>query len=542
MLPRGQRNILAGLIAVSLAAVVAFPLFTAFYLAPSFSHLIIEGAQKEAERTADHLAEPFFDQAGLIPSGQVTPEFRETIARHLHSFKLERLKVYAPSGKIVFSDDPLEEGKVNDKPYFREIVAAGRTHTNVVLKDERTQEGRRERVDVVETYVPVMRGGRFAGAFEIYYDITARTAEMKSLLGRSNVIVFLMAGGFLAAVILSSLRAGRAMRERDGAAEALREQRDRLEVEVAERTVSLRESKEALEHDVASRILAEEALRESQERALAIAGSSMDAIFVLDGEGRVSYLNRAAEEMYGYPRQEALGRIFHELFVAEEARVHYERLLPEFRGTGKCPVMGAIRQFAARRRDGTMFPAELSVVPVRIRGEWHAVGTMRDIGERRRAEEERERLIAELTDALDNIKALSGIVPVCSSCKKLRDDKGYWSRVEEFLSQHAEVQVSQGICPDCARRLYPDSPEEGQETPLLPLSRREREVLAWLRHGKSNWEIARILEISERTVKFHVASIMRKLNAVTRTQAVALAMELGILDEPTGQQPPESEG
>jgi DNA-binding CsgD family transcriptional regulator len=68
--------------------------------------------------------------------------------------------------------------------------------------------------------------------------------------------------------------------------------------------------------------------------------------------------------------------------------------------------------------------------------------------------------------------------------------------------------------------------------PLLPLSRREREVLTWLRHGKSNWEISRILAISERTVKFHVASIMRKLNAVTRTQAVALAMELGIFEEP----------
>ena len=531
-----QRNVLAGLVAVSLAAVVAFPLFTAFYLAPSFSRLIIEGAQREAERTAAHLAEPFLDASGLVRPEQVTAAFRETVAGHLRNFKLEKLKVFAPSGEIVFSTDPAEEGMVNQKPYFREMVAAGRTHTNVVRKGDPTQEGRRAQADVVETYVPLMRGGRFAGAFEIYYDITARTEEMSRLLGRSNLIVLLMAGGFLAAVVLSSLRAGRAVRERDRAAEALREQRDRLEVEVAERTASLRESKEALERDVASRILAEEALRESQERALAIAGSSMDAIFVLDGAGRVSYLNRAAEEMYGYPRDEVLGCVFHEVFVAEGARAHYGRLLPEFRETGKCPVMGGIRQYPARRRDGTVFPAELCVVPVRIRGEWHAVGTMRDIGERRRAEEERERLIAELTDALDNIKALSGIVPVCSSCKKLRDDKGYWSRVEEFLAQHAEVQVSQGLCPDCSRRLYPDSPPgEGQESPLLPLSRREREVLSWLRHGKSNWEISRILGISERTVKFHVTSIMRKLNAVTRTQAVALAMELGILEETGGE-------
>ena len=536
-----QRHILAGLVAVSLAAVVAFPLYSALYLSPSFSRLITEGARREAERTAAHLAESFFDASGLIRPEQVTPAFRERIARDLQSFNLEQLKAFAPSGEIVFSNDLAEEGKMNTKPYFREVVAAGRTHTTVVRRDGHTQEGRIVQIDVVETYVPVMRGGKFAGAFEIYYDITGRTREMNRLLGRSHTIVFLMAGGFLAAVALASLRAARAVRERDRATEALREQRDRLEETVGERTASLRESKEVLERDVARRILAEEALRESEERALAIAGSSMDAIFVLDGEGRVSYLNRAAEEMYGYHGQEVLGRVFHEVFVTEGARAHYERLLPEFQGTGKCPVMGGIRQYVALRRDGTAFPAELCVVPVRIRGEWHAVGTMRDIGERRRAEEERERLIVELTDALDNIKALSGIVPVCSSCKKIRDDKGYWSRLEEFLAQHAEVQVSQGLCPDCTRRLYPDSPPgEGQESPLLPLSRREREVLSWLRHGKGNWEISRILGISERTVKFHVTSIMRKLNAVTRTQAVALAMELGVLEEPGGAQPPDS--
>lgn len=536
-----QRNVLASLVVISLAAVVAFPLFTALYLAPSFSRLIIENAQKDAERTAAHLAGMFFDESGPIRPEQLTPALRAAVAGDLDSFNLEKLKVFSPSGRILFSTDPDEEGMVVSKPYFRE-VAAGRVHTSVVRKNGRTQEGRRSEVDAVETYVPIMRGGVFSGAFEIYFDITTRTAEMNRLLGHSNLIVFLMAGGFLAAVGLSSRRAFRAVRERDRAAEALREQRDRLEETVAERTGALSASKEALERDVARRRLAEESLRESEERSIAIAASSMDAIFVLDGTGRVTYLNRAAEEMYGYARDEVLGSVFHEVFVREEARKHYDRLLPEFRETGRCLVMGGIRQYAARRRDGTEFPAELSVVPVRIRGEWHAVGTMRDISERKRAEEERERLIAELTDALDNIKVLSGIVPVCSSCKKIRDDKGYWSRLEEFLAQHAEVQISQEICSDCARRLYPGSQQEkGGEAPLLPLTRREQEVIGWLRHGKSNWEISRILGISERTVKFHVTSIMRKLNAVTRTQAVALAMELGILEEPAGEQPPEGQ-
>lgn len=94
---------------------------------------------------------------------------------------------FAPDGTIVFSTDPAEEGTVNNRPYFSEVVAAGRTYTSVVRKEGRTQEGRTVPVDVVETYVPVMRGGRFTGAFEIYLDITDRTAEVSRLLRRSNL-------------------------------------------------------------------------------------------------------------------------------------------------------------------------------------------------------------------------------------------------------------------------------------------------------------------------------------------------------------------
>ena len=53
------------------------------------------------------------------------------------------------------------------------------------------------------------------------------------------------------------------------------------------------------------------------------------------------------------------------------------------------------------------------------------------------------------------VKTLSGFIPICASCKKIRDDKGYWSQVEAYISKHSEVEFSHGICPDCARTLYP---------------------------------------------------------------------------------------
>jgi hypothetical protein len=66
------------------------------------------------------------------------------------------------------------------------------------------------------------------------------------------------------------------------------------------------------------------------------------------------------------------------------------------------------------------------------------------------------KLIHELTDALGNIKTLKGLLPICSSCKKIRDDKGYWQKVESYISEHTEAEFTHGICPDCVRRVYPE--------------------------------------------------------------------------------------
>jgi PAS domain-containing protein len=80
---------------------------------------------------------------------------------------------------------------------------------------------------------------------------------------------------------------------------------------------------------------------------------------------------------------------------------------------------------------------------------------MRDITERKKAEEERERLVVELQEALANVKTLRGMLPICSNCKKVRDDEGYWRSVEEYLMDHSEAQFSHGICPECMAKLYP---------------------------------------------------------------------------------------
>jgi hypothetical protein len=71
-------------------------------------------------------------------------------------------------------------------------------------------------------------------------------------------------------------------------------------------------------------------------------------------------------------------------------------------------------------------------------------------------EAERESLIAELQAALGKVKMLTGLLPICASCKKIRDNQNHWTHIESYVRDHSEAEFSHGLCPDCARRLYPD--------------------------------------------------------------------------------------
>jgi PAS domain S-box-containing protein len=77
-----------------------------------------------------------------------------------------------------------------------------------------------------------------------------------------------------------------------------------------------------------------------------------------------------------------------------------------------------------------------------------------DITDRKQAQELQEMLIKELQDANAKVKILGGLLPICASCKKIRDDKGYWTQIEAYIRDHSEAEFSHSICPDCAEKLY----------------------------------------------------------------------------------------
>lgn len=84
-----------------------------------------------------------------------------------------------------------------------------------------------------------------------------------------------------------------------------------------------------------------------------------------------------------------------------------------------------------------------------------AIANSQLYAELKRSEEEQKRLVIQLQDALANIKTLHGLIPICASCKKIRDDKGYWNQIESYIRDHSEAEFSHGICPECMKKLYP---------------------------------------------------------------------------------------
>lgn len=179
-----------------------------------------------------------------------------------------------------------------------------------------------------------------------------------------------------------------------------------------------------------------------------------DIILMWDEGFKIIEANEKALESYGYSREELIGMDVKHLRTPEE-RISLEpqiKLLNE--------TKGLMVQTVHRRKDGVTFPVEASLRLIEVEGRRLYQSIVRDITERRQAEEQREKLIQELQKALSEIKTLSGLLPICASCKKIRDDKGYWNQIESYIMKHSEAEFSHGLCPDCARKLYPELYDE----------------------------------------------------------------------------------
>jgi PAS domain S-box-containing protein len=158
--------------------------------------------------------------------------------------------------------------------------------------------------------------------------------------------------------------------------------------------------------DITERKRAEEALRAGEARLRAITDSAQDAILMMDPGGAISYWNPAAESILGYRSEEAIGKNLHKLLAPERYLEAHRAAFPEFVRTGRGNAVGKTVELAARRKDGREIAVDLSLSAICLNGEWHAVGILRDITGRKRAEEElreeRRKKEAVLADLFEN--------------------------------------------------------------------------------------------------------------------------------------------
>ncbi len=194
------------------------------------------------------------------------------------------------------------------------------------------------------------------------------------------------------------------------------------------------------------------ALQESEEKFRSIAEISLAGVYIFQN-GIFTYVNQKFAEIFGYTVEECINKLhFRQTVYPEDLDLVQEQVAN--RVSGK--VKSVNYTFRAIRKNGEIFHAEVFGSAIRLAGKPSATGSILDISPRKRVEEQRENLIEALQKALSEVKTLRGFLPICSYCKKIRDDKGYWSQIESYIHKHSDAKFSHGICPECVKEHYPD--------------------------------------------------------------------------------------
>jgi len=283
-----KNGLLRKIFIVTIIMVTTFPLYDFFVIRPSFEKFLTEGTTDEAKKITQHLVSMYLPQKTGLSKKTIKYYIAGVVEDIKSDFRLTKLKIFSNSGEIISSTDYKEIGNFNYQRYFHEIVANRKVLTNGIEIETKSLEGQLMPVDVVKTYVPLMTDGIFRGAFEIYYDITARKQNLDKLLFRSSAF------------------------------------------------------------------------------ALIIALSLLLSIVVI-------------------------------LFFENK-----------------------------------------------------------NISKRKVVEIQHEKMTAGPQKAITKIKKLRGVLPTCSNCKNIRDDKGYWKQIESYISDHSQAVFTHTICPKCAKKLYPE--------------------------------------------------------------------------------------
>lgn len=180
-----------------------------------------------------------------------------------------------------------------------------------------------------------------------------------------------------------------------------------------------------------------------------------DAMIVFDRSGKITCANALAEKIFGYGPGEMIGLSSSELMPLRFRERHEVHQAGFFAKPVRRP-MGTGMELVALRRDGDEFPVEISLSPFETAEGLLAISAFRDVSERKLAEQKLTQMNRELQAALHLVKQLTGMLPICSFCKKIRDEHGKWNHLETYICTHSEAEFTHSVCPECGRQHYGD--------------------------------------------------------------------------------------
>jgi len=407
-------------------------------------------AAQENERIASHLIRvrdnPInafvtgaagLDTQALRANPQIGP-FAAVVADMTHDQPIIKLKLYNPSGIVIFSTVPDDIGGTSQNPGMPVKALANGTQHQMEFRDKfRASAGYIYNRHIVATYVPLPHAGKNIGVFEIYTDITPTIDRIDAKVVQIALIVFGAFAALYAALFLSVFRTDRAIAE-------------------WQKTVA----------DSTRKIAA------SAARLRATVNSALDAVISIDAENRLIGFNPAAEAMFGRRRAEVIGRSMTELLIPERYRDRHQSGLARYMQTGETHILNRRIEITALRRDGTEFPIELTITPIRESDHVIFTAYIRDITERKHAEEELRESRAfhqSVTEAIGEIGIGLFIVDADYRVRFMNAVMKEWfgdqigqtcySSVGETTGQCAHCQIEQVLLGEGTKRYTPVMPD-----------------------------------------------------------------------------------
>ena len=203
--------------------------------------------------------------------------------------------------------------------------------------------------------------------------------------------------------------------------------------------------------DITERKHQAEILRENEERYRRLFETAQDGVLLLDAEsGAITDANPFLTNMLGYATEELIGKRLWE-FSAFTDRAASKSAFEELQKKGSIRY----ENLPLETKDGQIREVEFVSNVYLVNGKKVIQCNIRDITQRKWLEEDRQKLLDTLQSAFARIKELKGLLPICSYCKKIRNDKGYWQALEGYIIEHSDATFTHGICEDCAKIYFP---------------------------------------------------------------------------------------